>query len=295
MADYRQGDQAAGLRRLFARKQTRVVAFASGGAGAGKSVIVANLAVALAHRGKEVLVLDESGRNGIPACFGAAARHDLLQVVERQRPMAEVLLTVAPGVRVLPAALAVGRLCRLSGRQQEALLEGVASLENPPDVVLVDASPDHPLGFSPLALAAHDAVIVISAAGTSITESYALIKKVVLGYARRNFRIVVNRARSPEEALAIHANMDSVARARRLAALDYGGFVPHDERLRQACRLCQPVVDLFPDSPSARAQRALAGELLAWPLPDEAAGGLEQFMRRLLHLSRQIDPVAIHA
>ena len=43
MAESR-GDQAAGLRRLFGREQTRIVTFASGSAGVGKSVLVANLA-----------------------------------------------------------------------------------------------------------------------------------------------------------------------------------------------------------------------------------------------------------
>lgn len=44
------------------------------------------------------------------------------------------------------------------------------------------------LGFSPFGLAAHETVVVMSASGASITDAYALIKKVSLGYARRNFR-----------------------------------------------------------------------------------------------------------
>lgn len=289
------GDQAAGLRRLFGREQSRIVTFAAGSVGVGKSVLVANLAASLARQGKEVLVLDENTRNNVASLFGGLARHDLNQVINREKVLSEVLLAVAPGVRVLPAAKAVKRLGNLNLLQQESLLESITGMDRPADVILVDASLDHPLGFSPLGLAAHDTVIVISATGASITDAYALIKKVSLGYARKNFRILVNRVRGQDEAEAIYGNIAKVTHSRGLARLDYTGFVPLDEQLRQASRLCQPVVALFPDALASKAYRTIAGDLLNWPLPDDEAGGLEQFVQQLLHLSQRIDPIPIYA
>ncbi len=294
MAEF-QGDQAAGLRRLFGREPTRIVAFAAGSTGVGKSLLVANLASSLARQGKEVLILDENTKNNVATRFGALARHDLLHVVNREKALSEVLLTVAPGVRVLPAARAVGRLGKLSSVQQEVLVESFTQTGNPVDVVLVDASLDHPLGFSPLGLAAHETVVVMSATGASIIDAYALIKKVSLGYARRHFRILVNKVRGSEEAQALYGNIAKVAHGRGLARLDYAGYVPLDEYLRQASRLCQPVGGLFPDAPSAKAYRMIASDLLNWPVPGSDAGGLEQFAQQLLHLSQDIDPIAIYA
>ncbi len=294
MAELR-GDQAAGLRRLFGREQSRIVTFAAGSAGVGKSVLVANVAASLARQGKEVLVLDENTKNNVASLFGALARHDLNQVINREKKLSDVLLKVAPGVRVLPAAKAVKKLGKLNLRQQESLLESIISMEQPADVILVDASLDHPLGFSPLGLAAHDTVIVISATGSSITEAYALIKKVSLGYSRKNFRILVNKVRGLDEAEAIHSNIAQVTHSRGLARLEYSGFVPLDEQLRQASRLCQPVVALFPDAPASKAYRVIARDLLNWPLPADEPGGLEQFVQQLLHLSQHIDPIPIYA
>lgn len=294
MADYR-GDQAAGLRRLFGREHSRVVTFAAGSKGVGKSVSVANLAAALARQGKEVIVLDENTGDNVSSLFGASCQHDLLHVINREKRIGDVLQQVAPGVRILPAARAVGKLGRLSAAQQETLVSSFGEMDRPADVILVDASLDHPLGFSPLGLVAHEAVIVVSASGASITEAYALIKKVSLGYARRHFRILVNKVRGADEAEAIHNNIAQVTRTRGLAQLDFAGWVPQDEHLRQAVRLCQPVVGLFPDAPAARAYRGLADDLLRWPSPDNDAGGLEHFVQQLLHLSQRIDPVAIHA
>ncbi|MDR0577872.1 MAG: AAA family ATPase [Candidatus Accumulibacter sp.] len=290
-------DQAAGLRRLFARERLRVVTFAAGSPGVGKSLLVANVAACLARQGKSVLVLDENaGRKTVVSYFGARARYDLAHVIEGEKSMPGVLLNVAPGIQALPAAGAAGRLGKLSEPQRRSLLASLCALDGPPDVILVDASPEHPLGFSPFGLAAHDAVIVMSPTPASITDAYALIKKVSLGYARRGYRVLVNGARGEREGRALFGNIARVTHGRRFARLEFAGCVPLDERLRQAAALCQPVNELYPESPAAKACRALAGELLEWQLPEEEEpGGLEQFVRRLLHFSRQIDPVAIYA
>ena len=294
MADYR-GDQAAGLRRLFSREQPRIITFAAGSIGVGKSILVANLAASLARLGKEVLVLDENSKNNIASCFGTRIHHDLQHVINREKALSDVLLNVAPGIRILPAARAMKKLGKLTLLQQQAFLESITGMERPADVVLVDASLDHPLGFSPVGLAAHETVIVISATGASITDAYALIKKVSLGYARRNFRILVNRVRGPEEAGAIYGNIAQVTHSRGLAKLEFAGYVPVDERLRQASRLCQPVVGLYPEAPASKACRTIASDLLNWSLHGEGAGGLEQFAQQLLHLSQHIDPIPIYA
>ena len=288
-------DQAAGLRRLFARDSLRVVAFASGSPGVGKSVLVANLASCLAQAGKSVLVLDESTHRTVADCFGVVPHGDLWQAINRERSIADVLLHVFPGVQVLPDAQAVRTLGKLDGRQQKNLSDCFSALDGPVDVILVDASGDYPLGFSPLGLVAGETVIVMSPTSTSITDAYALIKKVSLGYARRNYRVLVNGVRSPGEARAIFANIARVTHSRRFARLGFAGSVPLDMHLRQAANLCQPVISLFPQAAAAKAFHHLACDLLGWPLPDQEPGGLEQFVEQLMQTGRHIDPVAIYA
>jgi len=271
------------------------VTFAAGSIGVGKSVAVANLAASLARQGREVLVVDENTEDGIAAYYGVLARYDLQQVIDREKSLSEVILPVAPGIRVLPVARVVRHLARLSDAEQRILLGCLNEIGPPADVLLVDASLDHPLGFSPLGLAAHETVIVVSPSSAAITEAYALIKKVSLGYARQDFRILVNKARAAREARAIYDNIARVTGSRGLARLDYAGYVPVDEHLRQASRLCQPVSALFPDSPAAKAYQTVANDLLNWPGADDEIGGLEHFVQQLLLLSQRIEPIAIYA
>lgn len=294
MADFR-GDQAAGLRRLLQRPPLRVVTFVAGSLGVGKSVTVANVAASLAGRGCQVLVVDENTDDGVAAFYGTVPAGDLQQVVERRQSLAEVLLTVAPGVRILPAGGLIRKLARLSAAEQDILLQSLREIVPPADVVLVDTSLGHPLAFSPLGLAAPETVIVVAPNVAAITAAYALIKRVSLGYARRHFRLLVSMTRRVSEARAIYDNMARVTGSHRLARLDYAGCVPVDERLRQASRLGQPVAGMFPDSPAASAYQTLSKELLKWPAGEGAAGGLEPFVQQLLQLSQHIEPAAIYA
>jgi len=294
VADFR-GDQATGLRRLLGHPQLRSISFTAGGAGVGQSTAVANLAASLARVGREVLVIDEHADVGVASFFGAFVANDLQQVISHEKRLEDVLVQVAPGIRVLPVARVVGQLGSLGEREQRTLVTCLAGLLPPADVVLVDSSLDHPLGFSPLGLAAQETVVVVAAEAAAITEAYALIKKVSLGYAHRRFRILLNRVRSEVEALAIHDNMARVTDSRRLARLEYAGWVPLDGQLRQASRLCQPVAALFPEAPAARAYAMLAEQVLEWPPGNDERGGLEHFVQLLLHLSQRIHATAIYA
>ncbi len=295
MADFRI-DQAAGLRRLLGGSQLQVVTFVAGCEGVGRSVAVANLGVALARQGKEVLIIDENtSRDDIAAAFGLIAKHDLLNVVLRELPLTQAMLQPMTGLRLLSAARAVKKLDRLSLAQQQTLFDAMSSLERPLDVILVDASISHPQGFSPFGLASQEAVVVLSGSSASITEAYTLIKKVSHAFSRKHFRILVNKVRSTPDARSIYENIAQVTAQRGIAKLDYAGAIPLDESLRQASQLCRPVLIQAPDSPAANAFREIAADLLYWQRGDTENGGVEHFLQQLLHLSQRITHSALRA
>ncbi len=295
MADFRV-DQAAGLRRLMGGGQLQVATFVAGCEGVGRSVAVANLGVALARLGKEVMIIDEhASRDDIAASFGMLSRYDLLNVVQRERSLSQVLLQPMNGLRILPAANAVRKLGRLSLTQQQTLLDAMSGLDRPVDVILVDASMAHPAGFSPFGLASQDAVVVLSGSSASITEAYSLIKKVSHAFSRKQFRILVNKVRSHADARSIYENIAQVAAQRGVARLDYAGAIPLDDALRQAAQLGRPVLVQAPDSPAAAAFRDVASDMLYWQRGENDSGGVEKFMQQLLHLSQRLNPRIIRA
>ncbi|MCL2075017.1 MAG: AAA family ATPase [Betaproteobacteria bacterium] len=291
MSDYNL-DQAAGLRRMFSGRQLRIVTFASATAGVGKTTLVANVAVELARQGQEVLVVDENGGKNLAAFFDMPSKGGLTQVLRRRQTLEEALFSPFPGVRVLPAERA--RLARLSPAEQESLRSGVQALSKPVDVLLIDSSPDHAAGFSPWGLAG-EAVMVVSGAKESITDAYAMIRKISSSFARRHFRILVNRVKNAGGGQIIFGNLKKVAAERGIARLEYGGAIPFDNTLKQLGQLCQPIVDALPDNPAAAALRGFAGRLYDWPDAEYERGGVEQFIAQMLHSTSVATPRALHA
>jgi flagellar biosynthesis protein FlhG len=296
VADFR-FDQAAGLRRMLGGAgKLQVITFVAGCEGVGRSVAVANLGVALARLGKEVLIIDEhSSSDDIAASFGMSSRYDLLNVVQRELALKEVLLRPMNGLSILPAAKAAKKIGCLSIAQQQSLLDSVVDMEQPIDIILVDASMSHPNGFSPFGLASQEAVVVLSGNSASITEAYSLIKKVSATFSRKRFRILVNKVRTQADGRSIYENIAQVATHRGIAQLDFAGAIPMDDLLRQSSQLCRSVLVQAPDSPSAQSFREIATDLLYWEKSDREAGGVEHFMQQLLHLSQRITPKILRA
>lgn len=295
MADF-YVDQAAGLRRLFGQEPVRVVNFIAGRTGVGRTVALAQLAATLARQGQEVLVLDENIRKPVADLFGVPHRADLFQVMNGHAAMAEALLPVCAGVTVLPVARAIRAMAGFNPAQQRALVGSLEQIDRPVDVILVDSAQDNPAGVSPLGLAAGETMVVVSGDTAAITEAYALIKRMSMTYGRRHFRVLLNNIRLPEEAAAIFDNMAQVAASRLGVRVDLAATLPHDEALRRAVQVAQPVIGAYPDSPVAYALRMLAADLMTWPVADsQGPGGLGQFTQQLLHLSQRIMPAAVHA
>lgn len=294
MPDFR-GDQAAGLRRLLSGDRQRIVTFAAASDGVGKTHVVANLASALVQQGKSVLVVDENaGQDNVAGWFGVSSGHDLLDVLQGRRSLISTLVEPESGLRILPAARAVNAFSKLGGGERDAFLAALSGPGVKPDVILIDAAHDHPLGFSPFGLASPETVVVLSATPAAITAGYSLVKRVSAAFGRRHFRVLVNKVRDASEAERVYGNLARVSVQRAVASLGFAGYVPADDSLGYAARSMRPVVAMLPDSPAALAFRALAADLLYWPTEDRPAG-LEQFMQQLLHFSQRIIPGAVHA
>jgi flagellar biosynthesis protein FlhG len=99
-------------------------------------------------------------------------------------------------------------------------------------------------------------VVQVSTGATSITNAYALIKRLSQQLGRRPFGILVTGA-TEAEAKVVYDNMSSAATRYLAVTLSSMGSVPADEYLHRAARLGRAVVDAFP----------LAGRFGGFPPP----------------------------
>ena len=284
-------DQAEGLRRLLVQDSLRIVTVTSGTTGSGKTAMVINLAAALSRSGKDVLIIDENaGANNVGGMLGLNAHRDLLDVVRRDKTLDEVVTVGPEGIRLLPAGRGMRVLEKLSPNDQTHLIESFRDFARPMDVVLVDAAPVRASRLLSLTASSHEIVVMVLPQPTSITAAYSLIKNISGDHGKQQFRVLVNQVGTEAAAQMIFDNMAKAASRYLEVSLDFMGYVPTDDKLRQSIRSGRPVIQAFPGAASATAFRRVAESLIRLPCREredkDESKGLEGLIQRLLHSSR---------
>lgn len=282
-------DQAAGLRRLLGQTGFQVITVMSGQKGAGKTAATANLAVALARSGRDVLIVDQDRNgHGAAAALGLTPRYDLADVLAGRCTLDALILTGPDNVQVLPLGGDFNRLGRMSERDQAWLAQSFNQLQCGVDVVLVDMEEATDPDALPLGLAASEIMVVLPPGSTAITQAYTLVKRLAHNFGKRQFRLLLNRVESPEQAQAVAHNFAHTAEQYLGVSVDYLGYIPVDERLSRANRLRTSVVDAFPVAQSTSQFRKLADGLLRWPQPS-SLGSVGGFMQRVIQGGRLVE------
>jgi flagellar biosynthesis protein FlhG len=250
-------DQAEGLRRLLAREAPRLVALVGGDEQAGTSSAVINLAAALARQGKDVLVIDEHcDAKSLAQTVGVETPRTIADVAAGV-PLDDVAARYYERVRVLAAPASA-----MAGVRPRELLE---ALNDGVDVVLIDARLNADGALSPLAMQAHDVVVVMRASAQSITGAYACVKRLHFAHAIHQFRVLINGVTSASDAYSVYQNLTAVGSRYLAVSFSPAGAVSLDVRLARAALLGRSVVEAFPAAPATLDFRRIAVDLLHWP------------------------------
>jgi flagellar biosynthesis protein FlhG len=253
-------DQAEGLRRLLAREGSRVVAVTGGGGSPGRTTAVVNLAAALTAQGKDVLVIDEclGPRSVCSLIGGVRGAGSFAAVMRGERTLEEAVGRHALGFGVLAASR--DNRAHYTSAQLHKVISG------PADIVLIDAQLDAEGALSPLAMHAHDVLIVMRIGAQAITDAYACMKRLHFAHAIAQFRVLANHVASMPDAQAAIENLAGVAGRYLSVSLESAGYVAADAHMAQALKLARCIVDAFPSTAAARDFRHVAAELPHWPM-----------------------------
>jgi len=280
-------DQTATLRQAVAVKApgriVRVVAVTSGKGGVGKTNVTANLAVALAHLGRRVMVLDaDLGLGNLDVLLGLTPSFSLADVLSGQRRLREVLVPGPGGITVLPAGSGFQNLTALSDHQIRELQSEMDELQEETDILLIDTGAGIGRNVTSFATMAQDIIVVAAPEPTSLTDAYALMKVLSTQYGERRFRLLVSMTRSPSDGQDVYRKLSLVAERFLHISINFLGSIPFDPRLAEAVCQQRPLVELYPQSKAAQAFLGLAHDLAEWPLPESPKGGLQFFWQSLL-------------
>lgn len=256
-------DQAEGLRRMLAGPKPRIVTFLSATPHDDKGAMLVNLGASLAQSGNDVMIVDACTRDyGVARRLGVERGASLLQVARQECALNQVIHGVPQGFSVVrmgnPAVVpayagSAGDDARRLAKTFDVLVKQSAG-----SIVMVDGEFSEEGAFPVPIMASSEIVVQVSTSAASITNAYALIKRLSQHLGRRPFGILVTGA-TEAEAKVVYDNMSSAATRYLAVTLTSMGSVPADEYLHRAARLGRAVVDAFPLAGASVAFRRLAG------------------------------------
>ena len=247
-------DQAEGLRRMLAGPKPRIVTFLSATPADDKGAMLVNLGASLAQSGNDVLIVDACARDyGVARRLGVDGA-SLLRVARQECALNQVIHPVPQGFSVVPMAHPqTADDARRLAKTFDVLVKQSAG-----SIVIVDGEFSEDGTFPVPVMAGSEIVVQVSTSAASITNAYALIKRLSQHLGRRPFGILVTGA-TEAEAKVVYDNMSAAATRYLAVPLSSMGSVPADEYLHRAARLGRAVVDAFPLAGASVAFRRLAG------------------------------------
>ncbi len=245
--------------------------------GVGKSNLVVNLAVALARRGRKVLLIDgDLGLASLDVLLGLVPQRTIEHLIRGETRLEELLLEGPAGIRILPAASGVPELNRLGAATRRRLLAALAEASYRADDVLVDTGAGLGEVTLSLQLAASRILLVTTPEPTSLVDAYATLKVIWSADPGKPIDLVVNAAESDGEATRAHEQLARAARHFLGREPGWLGAVYRDPKVGEAVRRQKAVLDLYPTSGAGRCYERIALAVATSPREADAALGYWQ-------------------
>ncbi len=234
-------------------KCVRTIAITSGKGGVGKTNIAANIALEMRKNGKEVMILDaDLGLSNIDILFQLTPRYNIKHVLNGEMTLKDIIIEGPRGIKILPASSGVQELTSLDEFQRLRLLEGFDSYNDDIDFLIIDTGAGISENVAFFCVAAQEIVIVTSPEPTAITDAYALIKVLFTRYQEKEFRVIVNFAKSSDDGFDVFRRLSMAAEKFLNISLDYIGYIPFDDCVQRAVKEQRALVEIYPNSIASR-------------------------------------------
>jgi flagellar biosynthesis protein FlhG len=280
------------LAEINASKPVKVIAVTGGKGGVGKTTVSANLAVSIAARGRDVMLLDaDLGLANVDVILGLHTRFHLGHVLNGECTLEDVIVTGPHGLQIVPAASGITAMANLSESEHAGIIRAFSDLYHRVDVLVVDTAAGLHHSVTTFSQAAHHVLVVVCDEPASITDAYALIKVLSREHGVRRFQILANQTRRSGEGPDLFQKIARVCDRFLNVTLEFAGSVPFDDYLRRAVQRQSAVVDAFPASISSIALKNLASKADKWSVPQGARGHLEFFVERMV--GARMDPSTV--
>ena len=249
-----------------------LIAVTSGKGGVGKTFFCANLACALAKRGRRVLVIDaDLGLANLDVVLNLHPNVTLNDVLAGTATVSSAIVQALANTQASFAVMLAGsgkaEFTQLTPMVRWRFSQVIDELRPHYDIILLDTG----AGISEMVLftvsLASEVLVVTTPEPTSLTDAYSTIKVLVTEQQRDHVQVVVNQTARVGDGRAITTQLQQVLNQfvvkvpGQVMRLTHLGDVPADPQVRQAVMRRQLMVHTASASPASLAVLQIATKL----------------------------------
>jgi len=249
----------------------KIVAIASGKGGVGKTSVALNLSIALQKLGFKVCLLDaDLGLANVNIMLDAQPQLNLYHLLYDNKSLDDVMFDGPSGLKIIPGGSGIQELMSVDNESYEALARKFVKLADF-DYLIVDTS----AGISPSNIAflrAADAVLIVfTNEPTSLTDGFAIIKILVANSFSGSLNIIPNMIKSSKASSQLVSKINGACK--KFLNVKVGNLPPiaYDRKMPDSISSQIPVMEAYPDCPSARGIKKIAKLIAASPAQNNSS------------------------
>jgi len=231
-------------------KKAEIISIASGKGGVGKTLFSINLAIEASLAGKKVLVLDgDLGLANIHIMAGIYPDFDLMDVVNNKKTIKEIVVEGPCGIHIIPGASGIFQLSNLSHVKRQQLIDQLNEIESLYDLIIIDIEAGINYNVLKFVSISDRTIIVTTPDLTALSDAYATIKVIRTKKSTENIGVVVNRARSTNEADMVFKKLQiATDKFLNFKISNYGMIMEDSITVKESIQQRKPIVIHFPKS-----------------------------------------------
>ncbi len=256
----------------------RVITITSGKGGVGKTTTTANLAVALATLGKQVVCIDaDIGLRNLDLILGLENRivHDIVDVVEGRCKLRQAMIRhkMIPDLWLIPAAQTRDK----TSVSPTQMTEIVKDLRTDFHYILLDSPAGIERGFRNAIAPADEVLVVTTPEVSAVRDADRIIGLIEADQRRLPVHLIINRVKAE---MIQRGEMLSPEDVVDILSIDLIGIVPEDEEVLIAGNQGAP----DPNSRAGQAFRNVARRLMGEEVPFMRLDGSGHIFKRIARL-----------
>ena len=240
----------------------KIYAVVSGKGGVGKTNISVNLALAMAKKGKKVLILDaDIGMTNADIIMGMHYEYDLFDYLEGEVELRDIIYEGPLGVKVISGGAGLLEMNDLDEDAQGNFIENLINLGDF-DILIIDNGAGITKETLSFITFAHEVILVTTPEPTAITDAYRVLKSISYYGLKPTVKVVINKISSKEAGDEAFNKLYSTCTEFLKVKIENSGYVYDYARVEKAIMAQVPVLLSYPNALSSNNITEISGIIL---------------------------------